>query len=629
MSKLASRKVIAATLTVALTVTWAAPVWSQARARTTLPGRNKPSHKEPQAEGNVTYKNKTEYWKAQAKEKGVTRPSVSRTRMDPITPVFVHSLQRYLNGAPDPSPVDRIIWDSLKRRPQVTRQVIKQVVDKWNSLPADARARRTPMELRNLNPLQKLDMAVYEKALRRAVAEQAPQPAANSPSGAVLTKPGKSEITRPMLSGASTGGPIVSNMPGMGPVPGGQSAPPPPKIVRLEPAGVDTNAAFIRIGEKLTVIGQNLWNGQVQFYPATGPTTKPVDAISPTFKSAEKFEVTCPNIPPGQYRIQVEQWSLPPGSGTLALITRQKSNFVMAQVAPPLNPPIVFAGMSPQAQYPGKTVIVNGDRFVPGIALSCSPVKWDTSQSSYGDWKIKYLNAKQMELLVPQNAPPGDYTISFSAAGAGLSEKRVLKVRAPQYKVEFQRLECIDESDPEWGGSDEIATFWVIGADGKAWSKNTGSYDGFDGGDSKPYISVDKCVFLPGGGPAEVTNYLAISTRLMEIDAGSVKSAIDYLDSCQDWLLQADDYLPGIGQIATGFYCFVLEFISGLISVFSALFGCEPDDLGQRDLAWTAVDLQMKTGNPNRSFTGQLLFQNPDSVGSYCVIYSVTRSEKP
>jgi hypothetical protein len=58
---------------------------------------------------------------------------------------------------------------------------------------------------------------------------------------------------------------------------------------------------------------------------------------------------------------------------------------------------------------------------------------------------------------------------------------------------------------------------------------------------------------------------------------------------------------------------------------FADLIGNESDNLGIQPRAWSAVQLQTLTNNPNKQFSGQLDFINSDSTGSWKADFVVTR----
>ena len=52
--------------------------------------------------------------------------------------------------------------------------------------------------------------------------------------------------------------------------------------------------------------------------------------------------------------------------------------------------------------------------------------------------------------------------VAFIGTGSAVSNRLSYAVSAYRYQVNFVKLKCMDESDPEWAGSDEEVTTWVV-----------------------------------------------------------------------------------------------------------------------------------------------------------------------
>jgi hypothetical protein len=544
-------------------------------------------------------------------QEGVRRPAVQREEEENLLlPVLIHSLQRHLDGAPAQSRMDVIVRDALQRHPGITRERIQFWVNRWNALPADARERITPVELRGLTPAQPLDMAVFRSTLQR-VSEQHNR----LRTGDRLPATG--------LKGPVQARPIQR----LSPI----EKPPPPEIVRLTPVETIDQAPFVRHGETLTVYGKNLpqsppWSltaCEVRFR-LDGPGTQVVASVNPQAATGDRLEVVTPVITPGFYRVQVALY-YPAPIGLLS------SNEMGVHIGAPLpKTPLALTSIQPAAQYPGSKVILNGGPFPSGTAISVVFKVLDPNSVTPFPSIATFLSSQQAEWTLPQDLAPGQYLVSVAAEQRPISQWQAITVRAPQYRVAFHTIKCIDESTwyfgdiPSEAGEDEVATYWAIGADSQWWTKNTGTYD-FDDGTVRSYSGADQSVFLIDGSAGEVSVYLTIATKLMEIDAGDAESASSTLSFIGDVAKGVGSYFGPIGQTVGTIVKYVLEAVAWLVKQF----GGEPDDIGQVEIAWTAVELQQKTANPTRSFEGDLQFLNSDATGSYQVWYTVTRIEKP
>jgi hypothetical protein len=116
----------------------------------------------------------------QQKEKKKDRPKMTLTQRfeklaakpnaeNPLIPVAMHALERYLQGAPAQTDIDRIVRGAFARHPQVTRAMMQTAVTNWKTLPASVKNKIVPAELRNLSAIQSLDLKavgdIYRKKL--------------------------------------------------------------------------------------------------------------------------------------------------------------------------------------------------------------------------------------------------------------------------------------------------------------------------------------------------------------------------------------------------------------------------------------------------------------------------------
>jgi len=282
----------------------------------------------------------------------------------------------------------------------------------------------------------------------------------------------------------------------------------------------------------------------------------------------------------------------------------------------------VITGIVPGAVGPGQQVQINGRNFKPGRVHRV----WWRRAGGQGTWYSDRQTATSTRLtcLVPGWAKPGEYSVEVKVLGwpAHSSNQRTCRVKAPKYKLTFDRLKCVDESNPEWWGNDEIATFWVIAADEQVWEKNTGEYGGFDDGDEKAYKPNDRTAYMVDGTYGPISDYLVVVTELYEWDVGSVSAAQDVLGFISDFGSVAVGALfgPDMGYTLKA----IAEAISEVIGTVVSWFGGDPDYLGTHELSWTYSQLQSIL-EPGQSLHGELYFKNGGSTGSYRVYYTLRR----
>lgn len=549
----------------------------------------------------------------QAKKKGLT--PVKRLELalqkdqepDVLTPIVMHTIERGLQGSrrSGSSELDRIFDQVLQRHPEVDKQLLQKLVVDYKSLPASVRARGLPAPLTNLDPARPIEPTVLQSVGRMVTSARASLPFR------IAAPVGKQQALRDfVVSSAGT-----SNLPGNLVVR--------PHIVRIEPAAT----AGYEAGQKLTLIGwgfsANKGDNTIRIFKAlAGGSQGELTTLHPSVCSTQAIEFNLPaSLEPGQYAVQV---SVRTSKGV------EDTNRVGFSLKQPPPPAPVIDSIAP-SQYPGRKAIVTGKNFlktpnpIPGVWFLpmddqplASYVMFEGEKAAFTLGKV--LSDTQMEITIPNTLLPGNYQVVM-AIGDRVSNRLVYAVRAYRYQVNFLKLRCVDESNPEWAGSDEIVTTWVIARDSEVWAKNTGEYGGFDDGDEQNYKTGDRTVFMPGAGPGEVKQVLAISTSLYEWDAGDVSAANKVIGFIGDLAAQI---LNAMGKVELAA---VVKALAPLVQKLISWLGGDPDALGTRNVAWSALELLQATDNAQKRFTGTLQFRNSDDTGSYDVIYEVIRVE--
>lgn len=525
---------------------------------------------------------------------------------DALLPVLMHTIERGLQGSRrnGSSELDRIFDEVIRRHPEVDRRLLQNLVADYRALPASVRTRGLPPALANLDPARPIDAPTIQTVgrlvleTRRTVPFRLQMPpskqvnvaeyitanvgAANLPSGIDMTKP---------------------------------------HIVRISPA---TTTGY-EAGQKLTLLGWGFSANKADntiriFKTLAGGSQGELTTLRPSVCSASAMEFNLPSpMDAGQYAVQV---SVRTGRGV------EDTNKVDFTIKTPPPPAPVLDSIAP-SQYPGRRAIITGRNFlktpapIPGVyflPLDEQPlVSYVTFEGEKAGFTLgKVLSDTQMEITIPSTLLPGNYQVII-AINDGVSNRMVYPVRAFRYQVNFTKLRCVDESNPEWAGSDEIVTTWVVARDTEVWAKNTGEYGGFDDGDEQSYKVGDRTVFLPSGGPAEVKSLLAISTSLYEWDAGDADAASKVIGFIGDL---AKTVLNAMGKVE---WAKIVGALTPLVQKVISWLGGDPDDLGTRNLAWSALELLQATDNAQRRLTGTLDFRNSGDTGSYQVTYEVIR----
>jgi len=327
--------------------------------------------------------------------------------------------------------------------------------------------------------------------------------------------------------------------------------------------------------------------------------------------------------------------------------------------------------VKPQGQLPGRRVIVegrnigdvkildpgklsNGEPVTTGKSGKFSPIlKLIPSTNEQNEVLLPVTIIKpspvdgigQLEFFIPKTCIPGDYWLQLEIGipvGIPLFDYEFpngkeslavdFKVLAHKYKVNFNTIHCIDESDPEKALfvniSDEIVTQWEIGADGKGWFKNTGEYDEFDDGETQSYSLKDSAVFMTDNSFGEVKATLVIVTDLYESNESDVQQAQGALNLTAEAGNAIAKVLLSAGVPTAAAIAEAAASVASALSTFIGIGGFGGfNNLGRQQLVWSAEQLQNLTDNPDRRFSGQLNFLNSDDDGSYRLSYTVSRLE--
>lgn len=538
--------------------------------------------------------------------------SIERSdRPNPLRPILLHAIERGLGDSTGRSEMDMAVQRVLRRHPDVPRDLLRRLVDDYRALPEPVRNRGVPQQFLNLpadTPMRLQDLGnVVFKAKWIA-------------STAKLADLLELTVFAPHISG-------------------------------LEP-----KAATYSPGQAVTIQGSNfakqaaknkvtIWREHVVDVDLN-PKKVIVATLTPASASATKLGITLPNtLGSDIYYLEVASVGTDGKTRDSNVVSFQTPSSPPSLPPPPPTPTIT--SITPPGRRPGQKVLVQGTNF--GFASSGSGflrvvvqpmdtnafaaiVPTSAYSSPIAGMQFKLLTNTQIEVTFSNNMPPGLYRIAIEHVGnlsKSISNWALYDVRPYKYRVNFLEMRCIDESDPEkvLGQNiihDELVTAWVVAADLEAWAKNTGEVQGFDDGTVKPYAPGDRAVFVPGGTAGEVGQLLAIATQLHEWDEGDVQAAnrvVDFIGDLAGEIAKAlANSAPTVAAVAA-----IISMMAPFIQEFVTWAGGNPDFLGERVLAWDALELQQQTANPAGKFGGTLSFHNDDDTVSYDLTYEVAR----
>lgn len=504
---------------------------------------------------------------------------------DAILPLVVRLMERHLERTPNRNDIDRQFEAALRDHPRVSRQMLSQFVGDFHAVPEKIKQRAfVPQALRapRLAP-------VTPTVVRAAVMEARPTL---------------------QLSQAAVVHGVVQRA---------------PALRDLSPA--PTPEPY-ESGHTLTIMGANfsaeLAQNRVEFWrtdePPPPPGPLPVGYSTPYEGDAAQLTF---HIPPtlnsGSYFIRVR-----------TLDTNRASNYRRIEVHEPEAPPPprpVITSISPTGGEPGDDITIYGRNFEPG---QMHKLYWTRTDADGIEGALLSDHRAESTSVIHADVPfialPGAWGVKVLITGshAGWSESFSYQIATPSYRITFDTMKCLDESNPEWWGADEIVTFWAVVADESVWKKNTGEYGGFDDGDIKEYRSRDRRVFPADASWGQVQHGIVLVTKLYEWDAGDV-------DAVEDFVGLLTDVAAGLTLAATGggvIGAAVIEALGWLLGeIIGAVvgwFGGDPDHLGTEEISWTSNSLQ-QTLEPQESISGSLFFRNDGDTGSYRLNYTIAR----
>jgi hypothetical protein len=289
----------------------------------------------------------------------------------------------------------------------------------------------------------------------------------------------------------------------------------------------------------------------------------------------------------------------------------------------------------PEAQRPGEKLLLNGGNFLLSLDTARTTVHLASAQEGTFNahiladgkmdkegWKAEVVTTTQILLTLGLDLPPGVYDIrvsTFSSGGARFSDPVRYEVLAWRFTVAFIGFDCLDESN-ETSGSDEVMALWGLAADDMVTERTSQIYTDIDAGGTYSFTEDDKHL-LPV--PTKVRHQLTIIARMYETDIeGDVfpyplREQLHHVEKLRE-ILDAAQPLLASADVADALSSIVDDTSNHHITVGS-------DNLGEQRAVFSARDLMHQTRNPQRTFFGELPFNNPDSEGSHVMHYQISR----
>lgn len=493
---------------------------------------------------------------------------------DPLLPVMMNTFERILANEARLTDLEQIIAGGLERHPELDRDKVAHWIDAWQQISPELKARVVPPEFIDLTRERGVDLETLQRVVRRSIWGT---PTAIAPVFWAQFREFAVHTTALLGPAAVVAGTVEKGLDGVNLARFGQT-------FRL------TGQGFSAENDKNTIVITPEGHDQPAFVShPTASTPDHLDCIAPASGLTH----------PGAYTLQV------------VVSAHKPSNTITIYLEEPAVQAGMITGANPGRQYPSKKIRLTVNNIADNPLTWWTPVAPDALP--YPSAAVM-LGPGLLEVTVPEELlrAPGDYLVSVHGKNQKLSNQVRVQVAPYSYRVTFQDITCLDESDPEWAGDDEIVTRWAIEADDTVFTKGTGAYSGFSDGVVRGYQGDDRLVF-PGNGAGEVRRHLTLATQLWEWDAGDA----------EDWntALQAVSHIveeiPVVGQ--------VLSVLVSLTGWLIKLCGGDPDWLGTHTDEWMAEDLFHETG-PAGHLARTALFYNDDDTGSYKVTFAIDRS---
>jgi hypothetical protein len=196
-----------------------------------------------------------------------------------------------------------------------------------------------------------------------------------------------------------------------------------------------------------------------------------------------------------------------------------------------------------------------------------------------------------------------------------------------QYELTFTKLYCVDESDPEWWGSDEpYAVFGVITEEmaetgTAAQAFHTPVYEDVDDGDTRPDSGDENLRIFGFTGPRAINSSVLITASCWENDLGDVS---DTTDAVRTALTAVATKAAAAGGVA-GWVIAGVAVVGIGVSYLVDLIGADDGIGGTLALSMTEADANATTATVNPAILPPLHFDGGDDDGIYDVYLKLRR----
>jgi hypothetical protein len=196
-----------------------------------------------------------------------------------------------------------------------------------------------------------------------------------------------------------------------------------------------------------------------------------------------------------------------------------------------------------------------------------------------------------------------------------------------QYELTFTKLYCVDESDPEWAGSDEpYAVFGVITEEmaesaTPAQAFHTPVYEDVDDGDTRPSSGDENLRLFGFTGPRAIDSSVLVTASCWENDLGDVS---DTTDAVRAALTVVATKAAAAGGVA-GWVIAGVAVVGIGVAYIVDLVGADDGIEGTRAISLTEADADAATSSVNPAILPTLHFDGGDDDGIYDLYLKLRR----
>lgn len=190
-----------------------------------------------------------------------------------------------------------------------------------------------------------------------------------------------------------------------------------------------------------------------------------------------------------------------------------------------------------------------------------------------------------------------------------------------QYEITFEKLYCVDESDPEWGFSDEpYVVFGIINEEmaeigTSAWAISTPKYEDIDDGETAPASGAQMLRLFGAAGAKDISSTILITASCFEHDFGNITKITD---AVRAGLTAAATKAASAGG-TVGWLIAGASVISIAVSYIVDLWADDDQISSTMSQTVTEAEADAKTSSVNPSWFNPLFFFGGDDDGAYDV----------